>query len=328
MEKISIIVPVYNAVKYLEKCVISLINQTYRNKEIILIDDGSTDGSGELCDKLAKSNENIRVIHQENLGVSTARNRGLGYASGKYIGFCDADDIAHPRMYEILINTIIVLNADLSCCECFRRDEQEIFQATEYDFNESMLSAAYGNEMFTRVDSSSVYQGYLCNKLFRREIIERDKKLRLDEDIFILEDLLFLARYLNRSKIMGCVNLNLYFYRHNKFSATHQKLGIRRLSSIVARERLIDLYREYGLEDYHIEDQWKQLMRCYAIFFKKLLLSSLREKEEWKQYIVTNFLKYKDMYSLNFSWSVKEKVYLKILIIYSYFFKGKGLNFE
>lgn len=101
-EAISVIIPVYNVEKYLEKCIRSVVEQTYINLEIILVDDGSTDQSGSICDKWLEKDERIRVIHKVNGGLSDARNAGLNAASGVYIGFVDSDDYIHPEMYQRL----------------------------------------------------------------------------------------------------------------------------------------------------------------------------------------------------------------------------------
>ena len=113
---ISIIVPVYNMEECLKKCVDSIQNQTYKNLEIILIDDGSTDGGGKICDEYAEKDGRIRVIHKENGGQATARNMGLDIASGEYVGFVDSDDWILPDMYEFLYNGIKNYNADIAVC--------------------------------------------------------------------------------------------------------------------------------------------------------------------------------------------------------------------
>ena len=116
MKKISIIVPIYNTKKYIDRVVNCLINQTYHNLEIILVDDGSTDGSSMLCDKYKKKDNRIKVIHQKNSGVSVARNVGLKHATGEYIGFVDSDDYISLNMYETLYNNLINTNSDISVC--------------------------------------------------------------------------------------------------------------------------------------------------------------------------------------------------------------------
>ena len=111
---ISVIVPVYNIQDYLERCVRSIMNQTYKNLEILLVDDGSTDGSGDLCERLAKEDERIRVFHKENGGSSSARNLGIREAKGEYLGFIDSDDYIEPDMYELLASTIVKYDAPMA----------------------------------------------------------------------------------------------------------------------------------------------------------------------------------------------------------------------
>lgn len=115
-ELISVIVPVYNVEKYVEKCVESIINQTYKNIEIILVDDGSTDNSGKIIDNISLKDNRIKVIHKENGGLSDARNAGLDICNGKYIGFVDSDDSIHKKMYEILYKNIKEYSANISIC--------------------------------------------------------------------------------------------------------------------------------------------------------------------------------------------------------------------
>ena len=115
---ISIVVPIYNVEKYLEKCINSIIIQTYKNIEIILVNDGSTDSSGKICDIYLKKDKRIKVIHKKNGGLSDARNVGIENAKGKYIAFIDSDDFIDSDFIEILYNLIIEYNADVSCCKC------------------------------------------------------------------------------------------------------------------------------------------------------------------------------------------------------------------
>lgn len=110
MKKISVIVPVHNAERYLERCVNSIIRQDYINMEIILVDDGSTDSSGKVCDDFAKNNINIKVVHQSNSGVSAARNTGISYATGEYINFLDSDDELLPDLFNDLIPLMEKIN--------------------------------------------------------------------------------------------------------------------------------------------------------------------------------------------------------------------------
>ena len=116
MKKISIIVPIYNIEKYLPRCLDSILAQTYKNLEVILVDDGSVDNSGMIADKYARNDQRIIVIHQVNKGVSAARNAGLDLATGDYIGFVDGDDYIEPDMYEILMRIIDEQQVDIAHC--------------------------------------------------------------------------------------------------------------------------------------------------------------------------------------------------------------------
>ena len=122
---ISIIVPVYNVEKYLHRCVSSILQQTYSKFEVILVDDGSKDASGRICDVFASKDERVRVIHKENGGLSSARNAGLDIANGKYIGFVDSDDYIENDMYEIMYNALIKNNVDIACVGIYRDDEEK-----------------------------------------------------------------------------------------------------------------------------------------------------------------------------------------------------------
>ncbi|MBQ8615735.1 MAG: glycosyltransferase, partial [Clostridia bacterium] len=116
MKKISIILPVYNVENYLDKCLTSLVNQTYQNLEIILVNDGSPDNSGEVCENWAKKDSRIKVLHKANGGVSSARNFGLDNATGDFIGFIDPDDFVELDMYEKLLNALNSQNATMAMC--------------------------------------------------------------------------------------------------------------------------------------------------------------------------------------------------------------------
>ncbi len=181
--KISVIVPVYNLENYIENTVAMLTAQTYKNLEIILVDDGSTDNSLEICQRLAKSDSRIVVIHQENKGVSAARNTGIKQATGKYIGFCDGDDDVEKDMYEFLYNNLVTDKADISICslKMVRTDNSVTYISTGkniiWDNKEHYLKA-----LFSGNTTMSVY-----TKLFKAEICkntEFSENLRMNEDKF------------------------------------------------------------------------------------------------------------------------------------------------
>ncbi len=194
---LSVIVPVYNVAPYLKKCVDSILAQTYKNIEIILVDDGSTDGSGEMCDAFVNENEKISVYHKENGGQSSARNYGIDVAKGEYIAFVDSDDYIERNIYQVLLHNLVESGKDISAC------------ATRYvDFNGNALdrkvysnSICYiepedmlGNMYLSRPPRSEVW-----NKVFRRAVIA-DKRFVIEQ---LFEEIRFDCEVFLNSN--GCV---------------------------------------------------------------------------------------------------------------------------
>lgn len=192
MPEISIIVPVYNVEKYLKKCIDSILNQTFTDFELILVDDGSTDNSVAICDKYVNMDNRIKVIHKENCGVSAARNTGVESAIGNYIGFVDNDDYIDKDMYELLYNDIISEGADISICgmyECFK-DKMTKQSKVEgrYVFNNI--------EALKEVMESKIFSVNPVNKLYKKDLFKGLKYPdgKLSEDAFITPLLIMKAK--------------------------------------------------------------------------------------------------------------------------------------
>ena len=185
MDLISIIVPVYNVDKYLNRCINSILKQTYSNLEVLLIDDGSTDNSGLICDKYASKFNNIRVYHKKNGGISSARNYGLDRISNKanYIAFVDSDDFLHPRMYEILYGDLIKYDCDIAVCNM---DKTYSTIVNEY-ISENVL-ILNKEEYFENYFDDFYRSNVVWNKLYKRKCIEKLKfeEGKIYEDIFTL----------------------------------------------------------------------------------------------------------------------------------------------
>ena len=158
--KVSVVVPIYNTGKYLEKCINSIRNQTYKNLEIILIDDGSTDDSKIICEKYSKVDSRIKFFSKENSGVSSTRNVGIDIATGQYILFVDSDDFIEIEMIEIMLDDIKNYNAEFSVCE--------------YRNLKSRIHLLDKNDMMISVFETNGIQGYLCNKMYKTNIIKEN----------------------------------------------------------------------------------------------------------------------------------------------------------
>ena len=202
---ISVIIPVYKVEKYLVRCVRSVINQTYDNLEIILVDDGSPDGCGRICDEFSAKDDRIKVVHKANGGLSDARNVGIDAATGDLIGFVDSDDYIKPEMFEVLYKRLYENSADISVCGIVKRFEDGS-EKPENAFTESVcLDGDVALEILLEDDK---IPSYFCNKLFKSELF---KELRFPVGV-IYEDLAFSFYVFYRAKKVVCVNYNLYYY--------------------------------------------------------------------------------------------------------------------
>lgn len=215
-ETISIIIPVYNTEKYLKKCIDSVLNQKYKNLEIILVDDGSTDSSGKICDEYSELDSRIKVIHKKNGGLSSARNAGLEVVTGKYVGFLDSDDYVSVQMYEELLSK--VTENDVACNLFVRINEyDEITPKNDYHKNGGQTTTEeYLRELLLHIGDVSV-----CTKLFSRELIG---DLRFNEEC-LNEDLLFMLSLLPRMNNIIYTGHIGYFYltRSDSISSKYGK---------------------------------------------------------------------------------------------------------
>lgn len=238
-ELISIVVPVYNTEKYLEECIESILRQTYKKLEIILVDDGSTDSSGIICDYYAKQDARIRVIHQANGGQQAARSRGIEAAHGRYIGFVDSDDWIDCDMFECLYHSIE--ESDLVTSGVWIDDQLKMFDMFCPGIYESKDPHFCNNLIFSqRKDRNGSVSGLLNNvycKLFRLSVVKQCYRIA-DAGLRIAEDLLFTLVYtLTCSKITVTDQCH-YHYRNNSTSVMHTKdsnylIGLNRLYSVL-----------------------------------------------------------------------------------------------
>ena len=216
IKKISIIVPVYKVEKYLDKCVKSIVEQTYKNLEIILVDDGSPDNCPAMCDEWAQKDSRIIVIHKENGGVSSARNAGLAVCTGDYVGFVDSDDWIEPDMYEYLLDISMNGNADVSRC-AFVIDPENSDAAVNLR-NDSELCVLHGDELIIELVNGEYNEGIMCNKLYKSECI---KNLHLSENIKIAEDCLLNYHIYARGITLVSSDSVKYHYLGRSDSATN-----------------------------------------------------------------------------------------------------------
>ncbi len=224
MPQISIIVPVYNAEQYLSHCIDSVLSQSFSDIELILVDDGSPDRSGEICDRYAEQDPRVRVIHKENGGVSTARNAGLDVANGDYITFVDSDDFLDDNMYEKMMAKAREYNSDVVLCDCLKEyADRSVLYTHDIRggfYNRDQLVEEYFPHllMMENVEYPATISNWLL--LFRRELT---KQVRYLEGVRYSEDLLFGAELMYCAKSFYYMKGEAYYhYRMNLQSATHK----------------------------------------------------------------------------------------------------------
>lgn len=215
---ISIIVPVYNIKAYIEECIVSLMKQTYQNLEIILVDDGSTDGSGEICDNYAKKDNRIVALHKENGGLSDARNYGMDRAHGSFFAFVDGDDWVHSQMYELMMDVLEAWQADVVACWFEQSDE--IFARRQYSQDELNIKLLTGSDALSDIETPLVVA---WNKLYKRKVFEniRYPKGKLHEDEYIIHKIFY------RCRRVAMIDKPLYFYRIRNDSIVAKMTPIR-----------------------------------------------------------------------------------------------------
>lgn len=214
---ISVIIPVYNVEVYLEKCIESVINQTYKKLEIILVDDGSNDNSGKICDEYAKKDARINVIHKENGGLSDARNKGIESANGKYIAFVDSDDFVDLRMYEKLYKILISNDADISMCRPYLFENYDEIVELPIDAKDD-IKVLNKEQFFSKMYEEDYLSNVVAwNKLYKRNLFEniRYPKGKIIEDAHVLHHLI------DKCGRIAITNQELYFYFQRKDSIMH-----------------------------------------------------------------------------------------------------------
>ena len=229
--KISVIVPVYKAEPYLHKCVDSILAQTHKNLEVILVDDGSPDCCPSICDEYAAKDSRVRVIHKENGGVSSARNAGLDVATGDYIGFVDSDDWIAPEMYEKLLDTLQNQDAAAAVCGYIECDEKGTMSREIKPYRTGRISGleAARNILYSTASRNGAFDGpyeiyVVCwNKIYRREVF---KLTRFDQTLTNGEDALVEFQIFSGIQRVAVVNKSLYFYRQRNGSATHGEFAL------------------------------------------------------------------------------------------------------
>lgn len=243
---VSIIVPVYNSEKSLERCLDSILGQTYKKIEIILVNDGSTDSSVEICKEYETIDSRIQLISIENSGVANARNKGIDIATGDYISFVDSDDAIDENFINIMYHSCVKYNAKICAVNvnyCYGNKIKRPIR---------MQNCVVESDKYYELLLNSI-KGFVCNKLYHKSLL---KDVRFDEDIAIGEDLLFNVRTAHKIDRAVIVNEYLYNYFQNNHTAYNSKYNMKKISEIYAYDRIIDIVEKKcnnALKEYKCE---------------------------------------------------------------------------
>ena len=272
--KVSIIVPVYNAEKYIERCVNSLKNQTLSDIEIVLVDDQSTDSSLAMCQKMAEEDCRIKVIHKQNGGLSSARNAGLDIMTGDYVAFVDSDDFIELNMYELLLELLLSTNSQIAesgiVCD-YPNGEHRYFNP---DFSADSKSIAFSTtEALKELMIAKKVTNSACDKLFEKTIFE---DLRFTEGI-ILEDFDLMPRCIEKASSVCYTPLPLYHYIMTEQSIMRGEFRENRFTETDISRRHIDYYK------YNHPEIWeyalaKHIMLCLVLIYASSNDDRFKEK--------------------------------------------------
>lgn len=315
---ISVIVPVYNVEKYLERCVNSIINQTYQNLEIILVDDGSPDNCGAICDEYAKKDSRIKVIHKENGGLSSARNAGLDIATGEYITFVDSDDYISIDIFDKCFQLSNVQDFDIL-----------IFGMSVLDNNSKLLfKDEYENKTYsffqTIYDITLPLKTSACNKLFKKSIVAN---FRFPVNIIHGEDLIFWLKVLNQNLVIVSIDFFGYYYIKNDNSITTSIFSESSLHEVFCKDRAYEIIKEKFPEYSEKAISWCAKARLNLI--RKITISNpdkyLDKIKEYKNWLFKNKKKFFEFLPIKFKIEYyllkNHRLYLIITKLYKRFDK-------
>ena len=256
--KVSIIIPIYNAEKSIRRCIESVLTQEFQEYELILINDGSKDRSGQICDEYAAKDARIRVIHKENTGVSDSRNLAISNARGEYLQFMDSDDWITTDATDLLYQAAIEHQCDMVISDFYRVVGQRLSQKGDIDEDEVLTREAFAEHMME--NPADFYYGVLWNKLFKREIIEK-YQLRMDSSISWCEDFMFNLEYIRHADSFYALRIPIYYYVKTKGSLASQGMSLTK--TIQMKRMVFSYYHNFYKAVFTEEDYEKNRLQVY-----------------------------------------------------------------
>ena len=284
MPQITIITPVYKVEEYLDRCIESILAQTFIDFELILVDDGSPDKSGEMCDEWEKKDSRIRVLHQANQGQAVARNNALDIANGEYVAFIDSDDYVHPEFLGILYNNLVSSGSDVSVC-CYKRTAK----SNDFELLDRKTFVFSGNEYVRQSLYSEIKWNswILCDKLFKKECWNNVRMPigRINEDNATVYKILYEC-----DKIVACNDV-LYYYFENPNSTVLQTFKRKHLDWLLVHKEMIEYFTQKG--DSLLVDKANKMYLSALTDMLKKVRKNLNDKDLEKELRLKLLTQYK-----------------------------------
>lgn len=258
---VSIIVPIYNAEQYLRRCVDSILNQEYTDYELLLVNDGSTDASGDICEEYRDQDPRVIVIQKENTGVSDSRNRALDRARGKYLQFLDSDDWITPDATRLFVRAAEEYGCDMVISDFYRVVGERLSPKGDIEEEGVLTREEFAAHMME--NPADFYYGVLWNKLYRRDIVE-EHKLRMDTDISWCEDFMFNLEYIRYAKVFYALHAPIYYYVKRKGSLASQGINISK--TVKMKLNVFEYYNNFYKHVLEEEDYEKNRLQVYRFF--------------------------------------------------------------
>lgn len=258
---VSIIVPIYNAEQYLRRCVDSILNQEYTDYELLLVNDGSTDASGDICEEYGDRDPRVIVIQKENTGVSDSRNRALDRARGKYLQFLDSDDWITPDATRLFVRAAEEYGCDMVISDFYRVVGERLSPKGDIEEEGVLTREEFAAHMME--NPADFYYGVLWNKLYRRDIVE-EHNLRMDTDINWCEDFMFNLEYIRYAKVFYALHAPIYYYVKRKGSLASQGINISK--TVKMKLNVFEYYNNFYKHVLEEEDYEKNRLQVYRFF--------------------------------------------------------------
>lgn len=309
MEKITVVVPVYNMEKYVKRAIDSLLAQTYRNFEIVLVDDGSTDNGGQICDAYAAEYDFITAVHKENGGLSSARNAGIRAATGEYIVFPDPDDWVSEDYLQKFVDMQESNHSDLEICGYYIADEKSQKEASG-GRKQVFLNK---DEALSQLFIGGGFSGFAWNKLYHMDII-RKNNLWFDEELGMAQDLHFAFRYILKCEKISYNGEPVYFYYQHIGGVTNTNAGLtpRKISGLKTYEKMIEIAdRQYP----SVASTIHATLANVSMQFLYIYYESGMKDEKLQEHLITNIRKNRKHFMCNPHYGLMHKLLWGVVYI-------------